>query len=105
MKCLQFDKMLTFWKEALHYIPGTTGDPCFVILRYPEGCPNLSMDKAMEGERVGSAKNPRLHLDLYANDQKAEVERLISIGATRHRQTYDPEDDFVVLEDPDGNLF
>jgi len=27
------------------------------------------------------------------------------LGATRHPQEYDPEDDFVVLEDPDGNLF
>jgi catechol 2,3-dioxygenase-like lactoylglutathione lyase family enzyme len=78
----------------------------FVILRDPEGkVPNLSLDKALGKERVGSTRFPRLHLDLYADDQEAEVKRLLGIGATRHPQTYDPEDDFIVLEDPDGNLF
>jgi hypothetical protein len=46
-----------------------------------------------------------LHLDLYTDNQEGEVMRLLGIGATRHPQTYDPEDDFIVLEDPDGNLF
>ena len=46
-----------------------------------------------------------LHFDLYTSNQKSEVERLLKIGATRHPQTYDPDDDFIVLEDPDGNLF
>ena len=106
VKCRQLKKMLAFWQEALHYVPGAPEDDGFVILRDSEGKgPNLSLDKALDGERVGSTRNPRLHLDLYADDQKGEVERLLGIGATRHRQTYDPEDDFVVLEDPDGNLF
>jgi len=47
----------------------------------------------------------RFHFDLYTNDQKGEVERLLRIGAKLHPQTYDPDDDFIVLEDPDGNLF
>jgi hypothetical protein len=47
----------------------------------------------------------RLHLDLYTDDREGEVKRLLKIGATRHRQTYDSDDDFRVLEDPDGNLF
>jgi len=106
VKCKNFDKMLAFWQEALHYVPGRPVENGFVILRDPEGKgPNVSLDKALEGERVGSTRNPRLHLDLYAEDQEGEVKRLLVIGATRHRQTYDPEDDFIVLEDPDGNLF
>jgi hypothetical protein len=45
-----------------------------------------------------------MHLDLYADDQKAEVDRLLMIGATLHRA---PEEgkDFVVLADPEGKLF
>jgi catechol 2,3-dioxygenase-like lactoylglutathione lyase family enzyme len=106
VKCKQFDKMLAFWQEALHYVPGTPEDNDFIILRDPEGKgPNMSLDKALEGERVASTRYPRLHLDLYTDNQKGEVKRLLGIGATRHRQTYDPEDDFIVLEDPDGNLF
>ena len=106
VKCKQFDKMLAFWMEALHYVPGVTADSGFVILGDPDGRgPNISIDKALDRERIGSTKHPRLHLDLYADDQESEVERLLRIGATRHRQKYDPEDDFIVLEDPDGNLF
>jgi hypothetical protein len=33
------------------------------------------------------------------------VNRLLKIGAKLHPQTYDANDDFRVLEDPDGNLF
>jgi len=46
-----------------------------------------------------------LHLDLYTRDKEAEAERLIKIGATRYAWRHRPNDDFVVLEDPDGNLF
>jgi len=42
---------------------------------------------------------------LYTDNQKAEVDRLISIGAKRYPWRYRPGADFVVLEDPDGNLF
>jgi len=44
-----------------------------------------------------------LHFDLYTNDRDGEVKRMLKIGATHHLQTYDPDDDFIVLEDPDGN--
>jgi len=46
-----------------------------------------------------------LHLDLYTNNREGEVERLIKVGASRYPWRYKPGDDFVVLEDPDGNLF
>ena len=106
VKCRKFEEMLTFWTEALSYAPGMPVEDGFAILRAPDGKgPNLSLDKALDGERLGCTRFPRLHLDLYADDQEGEVERLLGIGATRHPQTYDPEDDFIVLEDPDGNLF
>jgi hypothetical protein len=46
-----------------------------------------------------------LHLDLYTDAQQSEVERLLHIGATRHPRTPEADEDFVVLEDPEGNLF
>jgi hypothetical protein len=50
--------------------------------------------------------HPRIHLDLYAEDQAAEVERLVSLGARRVDWDLYPDDpDFIVLEDPDGNRF
>ena len=52
---------------------------------------------------------PRVHLDLYAGDaadQAAEVERLVSLGATEvDWPLYPPNPDFVVLADTEGNRF
>jgi hypothetical protein len=52
-----------------------------------------------------SGKKNKLHLDLYTNDQQGEVARLLKLGAIRLPWNYDPGDDFVKLEDPDGNHF
>jgi hypothetical protein len=49
-----------------------------------------------------------MHLDLWAEDadeQLAEVERLIGLGARRVEWDYPEDADFVVLADPEGNLF
>jgi hypothetical protein len=47
-----------------------------------------------------------MHLDLYATNQKAEVERerLIKLGATIQRPARRGKD-FVVMADPEGMLF
>ena len=45
-----------------------------------------------------------MHLDLYADDQKAEVERLLRLGATVHRVP-EPGQDFVIMAVPEGKLF
>jgi catechol 2,3-dioxygenase-like lactoylglutathione lyase family enzyme len=103
IRCYEFDRMLAFWQEALHYVPRNPAKDGWVVLRDPEGKgPNLSLDKYPEKR---SGKRSRLHLDLYAENHRAEVERLVQLGATRYPWRYKPTDDFVVLEDPDGNLF
>ena len=100
--CNEFDKMLAFWQVALRYVPKEPAKGGWVILRDPEGrSPNISLNKVSEKRR---GRN-RLHLDLYTDNREEEVKRLLKIGATRHPQEYEPGDDFVVLEDPDGNLF
>jgi catechol 2,3-dioxygenase-like lactoylglutathione lyase family enzyme len=100
--CSEFDKMLAFWQEVLHYVPREPAKDGWVVLRDPEGRnPNVSLNQDPEKR---SGRN-RLHLDLYTNNREGEVKRLLKIGATRHPQTYEPDDDFRVLEDPDGNLF
>ncbi|MDN5915144.1 MAG: VOC family protein [Pseudonocardia sp.] len=52
---------------------------------------------------------PRVHLDLLVDttaEQDAEVARLLGLGATLpDRDGYPAEPDFVVLADPDGNVF
>ena len=57
--------------------------------------------------RVPEAKQVknRLHLDLRPDDQAAEVERLLRIGATRADIGQSGDETWVVLADPDGNEF
>ncbi len=43
----------------------------------------------------------RLHLDLRANDRRAEVDRLCGLGAT----IYQEADGITTLQDPEGNEF
>lgn len=100
--CCEFDKMLAFWQETLHYVPREPATDGWVVLRDPGGRgPNISLNR-VEKKRIARSC---LHLDLYTSDQKAEVDRLVALGATRYPWRYRPGADFVVLEDPDGNLF
>lgn len=102
--CINFDKMLAFWQEALHYVPRPPAKGGWVILRDPVGKnTNVSLNQVKPEEKL-IGRN-WLHFDLYTDNREGEVRRLLKLGATRHPQTYDPEEDFRVLEDPDGNLF
>ena len=100
--CNAFDAMFAFWREALGYIPREAPEDDFVVLRDPRGTGvNVSISKVPE-PRTG--KN-RLHLDLYTDDQRGEVERLLELGARLHPRAAREHEDFIVLEDPEGNLF
>ena len=103
IRCFEFDKMLAFWQEALHYVPRQPAKDGWVVLRDPQGKgPHLSLNRVPHQR---SGKRSSLHLDLYTAKQAAEVDRLLKIGATRYPWRYRPNSDYVVLEDPDGNLF
>ncbi|UCH38322.1 MAG: VOC family protein [Candidatus Bathyarchaeota archaeon] len=94
--------MVTFWQEALHYLPRAPAKDGRVVLQDPaKRSMNVSLNQISEKPRMRNW----IHLDLYTSNREGEVNRLIRIGATRHPQTYEPDDDFIVLEDPDGNLF
>lgn len=100
--CNDFPTMLAFWSEALHYVPREPPEEDWAVLCDPAGGHvNVSLQKVPE---TATEKN-RLHFDLYADDQQREVERLLGIGASRHPRDTRPEDDFIVLADPEGNLF
>ena len=102
IRCYEFERMRDFWQAALGYEIGHT-DTGFVILRDPLGkAPNISLDQAPT-KRTG--KRSWLHLDLYTINQHNEVERLVTLGAIRYPWRYEPQADYVVLEDPDANLF
>ncbi len=88
---------------ALDYVPRAENDDDFVLLRPKDGIgPNLSLDRVRSTFQVPS----RIHLDLYAEDQAAEVKRLIALGATEvHWDKRPPDADYVILADPEGNRF
>lgn len=99
----EFEKMLDFWQQALHYVPREAATENWVVLTDPNQLgPNISLSRAME-PRTG--KRSRLHIDLYTHSQQKEVERLLGIGAKRYDWKYKDGDDFIVLADPDDNLF
>lgn len=100
--CNDFERMLEFWSAALGYVPRHEPEDDWVTLKDPtDRNVNVSLQKVPE-PRAG--KN-RLHLDLYSTDQLGEVERLIGLGAKRFPRKAEPDEDFIVLEDPEGNLF
>ena len=100
--CNDFSRMSTFWRHALRYVPRDPPEDDWVVLRDPEGRGvNISLQQVPEPR---SGKN-RLHFDLYTDDQEGEVERLLNLGATQHPRVTEPGEDFIVLEDPEGNLF
>lgn len=92
-----------FWMDALDYVDRPGDDDDFALLKPRNGGgPNVSLD-AHPSDR---ALPPRIHLDLYADDQAAEIARLEGLGARRVEWSKRPADaDYVIMEDPEGTRF
>ena len=98
--CGHGSRAAAFWCAALGYQPGDGElDERFTVLA-GDG-PQVSLQRSLQ---VPPAR-PHVHLDLYTDDQAAEVARLVELGAVRVEWDYPPDPDFVVLEDPEGNRF
>ncbi|SEF20941.1 hypothetical protein SAMN05421837_101629 [Amycolatopsis pretoriensis] len=102
--CRRPDLLAEFWKQALGQGKSRTWTDSHGLtyrqLDFDDG-PALLFQPVPE-EKAG--KN-RLHLDLAPaeGDQRAEVERLVMLGA---KVLDDPPDDpWIVLADPEGNEF
>ncbi|MBB6349686.1 VOC family protein [Nonomuraea muscovyensis] len=95
-------RLADFWAQALGYqarreLPSGT----HLIARDEQTMPWLAFIHVPDAKH---AKN-RLHLDLQPDDQQAEVERLIALGATRIDVGQPADAPWVVLADPEGNEF
>jgi predicted enzyme related to lactoylglutathione lyase len=100
INCADIELMTRFWAEALHLAPSSEGtDDEFRVLRGDHV--NLSLQRA---QTPVSARD-QMHLDLYSDEQAAEVRRLTGLGARAVRHHDDPDDDYVVMTDPEGNEF
>ena len=97
------ERHAAFWTAALDYVRRDETSDDFMLLRPRDGVgPNVSLDRVRSNLQIP----PRIHLDLYADDQAAEVQRLITLGATEvHWDKRPPDADYVILADPEGNRF
>ncbi|MFI5320482.1 MAG: VOC family protein [Myxococcota bacterium] len=100
VRSFEYDRMVAFWQAALGYeVEHADPNGGFVILGDPDRRgPNISIDQAPAPR---SGRRSWLHLDL----QEREIERLVGLGARRYPWRSGRDADYVVLEDPDGNLF
>jgi catechol 2,3-dioxygenase-like lactoylglutathione lyase family enzyme len=98
--CADLELMTAFWSTALGLKPGPIVDNgTFRVLGGDRV--NLSLQVAQSPVTA----RDQAHLDLHTEEQAAEVERLRGLGATFVRHNQDPDDDYVVMTDPEGNEF
>ncbi|MEU2822177.1 VOC family protein [Streptomyces bacillaris] len=93
--------MARFWSAVLDWKILYEDEHEIVIGAHETALPGMCFLPVPE-EKTG--KN-RLHIDLTPDDQDAEVERIIALGARRLDIGQGPESTWVVLGDPEGNEF
>lgn len=89
-----------WWAEALGWVVVDESEEIIEIRSEPDQMPGLLFVPVPEDK---TSKN-RLHPDFRPDDQKAEVARLLSLGA-RRADTVQDEQHWVTLLDPEGNEF
>ena len=100
INCADMELMTGFWSQALGLAPSSAAaDDDFRVLRGPQ----VSLSLQLAGTAVTA--RDQMHLDLYTDDQAAEVTRLTGLGATFVRHNREPGDDYVVMADPESNQF
>jgi hypothetical protein len=93
-------RLARWWAEALGYVIVNEAPDEVEIRRTPAEMPGLLFTPVTEVKKGKS----RLHLDLRPDDQEAEVERLVGMGA-RYADIGQGDVPWVVLADPEGNEF
>jgi Glyoxalase-like domain len=100
INCADLELMTTFWSRALGLTPGPASEAgAFRVLGGKHV--NISLQVA----KTPITARDQMHLDLYTAEKQAEVQRLLALGATWVRTSGDPDDDYDVLMDPEGNEF
>ena len=94
------ERLGQWWSNILGW-PKHTDSDGDVVLTPPPGQGPIWLFLEVPDDKV--VKN-RLHLDFTPDDQQAEVDRLIGLGAC-HVDIGQGEQSWVVLADPEGNEF
>ena len=89
-----------FWLAVLDWTIFYEGDDGVFITKPDQSFPGIGFVPVSEPK---ATKN-RLHIDLAPDDQAAEVERIVALGATKV-DIGQGDVGWVVLADPEGNEF
>lgn len=100
------DRAAAFWSSAVGLsVSEEWSSPTWRTMKRADGSRVLGLMVSTSPPEP----RPRVHLDLFvdtADEQDAEVARLLSLGARAvDWDDYPAQPDFVVLADPDDNLF
>ena len=90
-----------WWAEVLGYRVLHENSDEAQIGHEAGAAPTLVFVRAPESK----AGRNRLRIDLTPDNQEAEVERLVDMGARRVDLGHSPDGDWEVLVDPEGNEF
>ncbi|MEO1062072.1 MAG: VOC family protein [Actinomycetota bacterium] len=101
MDCTDAPKVAAFWSAALERPVDEGGNPFFVSIGRESAGPAMFFIAVPEPKSV---KN-RVHLDLIADDRRAEIERLVGLGATFVADKDEWGVSWTVMHDPEGNEF
>jgi predicted enzyme related to lactoylglutathione lyase len=99
--CRDPRQLARFWAAALGQQVLWESDDEVIVGAAGDAYPGLCF-LAVPGGKAG--KN-RLHIDLNPDDQAAEVQRLLALGARHAEVGQGPDVSWVVLADPEGNEF
>ncbi|GGS39255.1 VOC family protein [Actinokineospora fastidiosa] len=103
--CANPRKLAEFWTAALDFEVGADYDGEFLFLT-PRGT-KLGELTAVALQRVDEPKSGknRVHMDFHGEDRRAEVDRLVGLGATVLNEHTVEGMAWTVLADPEGNEF
>jgi catechol 2,3-dioxygenase-like lactoylglutathione lyase family enzyme len=101
------DRAAAFWAAVLggDVVSFPEAEDGFTIVVPPGG---VGTRVAVHRSAAPVQERPRVHLDLVvdsAAEQASEVDRLVSLGASRVDWDHPTDPDFVVLADTEGNRF
>ena len=87
-----YDKATRFWAG----VTGSGAEPSAETYTSV----GVLQDLHLETQRLGAGE-PRIHVDIEADDVAAEIARVIALGAT----LLERHDEYAILSDPGGLLF
>jgi len=101
--CADAERLATFWSQLLD-LPVAEGANQFWAMVPAPADKSLPALMFLAVEKPTPGKN-RWHLDLFAADPEATIERALRLGATRQGDFNEYDTVWTTLADPDGNVF